>query len=207
MRHLTRALALVAVAAGTIAATPAEDGPAADLVWSLDNSHSVVGFSVKHFFTPVRGQFDDYEAKVNFDPANPEASTVEVRIAVASVNTNNEKRDNHLQTPDFFDAETYPYITFESTAVRQTGESEYLVTGNLTIKDVTREVELPVTLLGVTELNDEMSAAFGGIEQVASFEGATTIERNDFGVGTGSWAATLVVGGEAEIDLALEVNR
>jgi polyisoprenoid-binding protein YceI len=177
------------------------------VAWTLDSSHSVVGFSVKHFFTPVRGQFDDYEAKVNFDPANPEASTVDVRISVASVNTNNEKRDNHLQTADFFDAETYPYITFRSTAVRQTGVAEYVVTGDLTIKDVTREVDLPVTLLGVTELNEEMSAAFGGIEQVASFQGGTTIERNDFGVGTGSWAATLVVGGEVEIDLALEVNR
>ena len=62
--------------------------------------------------------------------------------------------------------------------------------------DVTREVELPVTLLGVTELEGEMSAAFGGIEQVASFQGGTTIERNDYGVGTGSWAATLVVGGD-----------
>lgn len=207
MSHLTKTFPVIATAAATLAATPAKDGPAADLAWNLDNSHSVVGFSVKHFFTPVQGQFDDYEARVNFDPANPGASTVEVRIAVASVNTNNEKRDAHLQTADFFDAETYPYITFRSTQVRQTGDAEYVVIGDLTIKDVTREVELPVTLLGVTELDEDMSAAFGGIEEVASFKGGTTIERNDFGVGTGSWAATLVVGGEVEIDLALEVNR
>jgi polyisoprenoid-binding protein YceI len=207
MKITTRILAVAVLAVATTAATPAKDGPAADVAWTLDASHSVVGFSVKHFFTPVKGQFDDYEAVVSFDPANPEASTVEVKIAVASVNTNNEKRDTHLQTADFFDAETYPYITFKSTSVRAAGDDQYLITGDLTIKDVTREVELPVTLLGVTELDDEMSAMFGGIQTVASFQGGTTVNRNDFGVGTGSWAATLVVGGEVNIDLALEVNR
>ena len=185
----------------------ATGAPSAATTWSVDSAHTEVNFSVKHFFTPVKGQFDDYEAVVSFDPANPEASTVEVKIAVASVNTNNEKRDTHLQTADFFDAETYPYITFKSTSVRAAGDDQYLITGDLTIKDVTREVELPVTLLGVTELDDEMSAMFGGIQTVASFQGGTTVNRNDFGVGTGSWAATLVVGGEVNIDLALEVNR
>ena len=207
MKNMTRMLAVATLAAGTVAATPAKDGPAADVAWTLDASHSVVGFSVKHFFTPVQGQFDDYEAVVNFDPANPEASTVDVKIAVASVNTNNEKRDTHLQTADFFDAETYPYITFKSTSVRAAGDDQYMITGDLTIKDVTREIELPVTLLGVTELDGEMSAMFGGIQKVASFQGGATVNRNDFGVGTGSWAATLVVGGEVNIDLALEVNR
>ena len=207
MKHLTKALAAITLATAIIAATPATDDHAGDLAWRVDTAHTAIGFTVKHFFTPVNGQFDDYEAIVNFDPANPEAATVEVWIAVASVNTNNPKRDRHLQTADFFDTETYPYITFKSTAVRQTGGDNYVITGDLTIKGVTAQVELPVTLLGVMELPAEMSEMMGGVDQVASFEGGLTVERNDFGVGTGSWAATMIVGGDVGITLALEVNR
>ena len=108
---------------------------------------------------------------------------------------------------DFFDAENFPYITFKSTSVREAGLNQYVVVGDLTIRDVTREVELPVTLLGVQELEGEMSQMFGGITQVASFEGGLTINRNDFGVGSGSWAATAVVGGDVNIQLAVETNR
>ena len=192
---------LALVAAGlTVAATV----PALD--WNVDNSHSEVSFSVRHFFTPISGRFDDYQATISFDPANPGASSIGAVIQVASVDTDNTDRDGHLRTPDFFDAETYPEIRFQSTAFRQTGENEYVATGDLTIKDVTRQVELPVTLLGVSEVPAQMDEAWG-FSQVASFEAELTIDRRDFGVGTGSWGETAVIGGDVTISLKVEANR
>jgi polyisoprenoid-binding protein YceI len=203
MKRTATLFSTLILAAGTIAATPAE----APVIWNVDASHTQIEFSVKHFFTPVRGQFTDFEADVNFDPTAPEEATVSIKIPVSSVDTRNERRDTHLQSADFFDAEAYPYITFTSTKVKQSGEGEYRILGDLTIRDVTREVVLPVTLLGVQELEGEMSEMFGGITQVASFTGNLKIDRNDFGVGTGSWAATAVVGGDVNITFNVETNR
>jgi polyisoprenoid-binding protein YceI len=175
--------------------------------WNVDPTHSGVEFSVKHFFTPVRGKFDTYEAELAFDPEQPSESRVSVRIDVTSINTGNEDRDAHLLSGDFFDAESYPWITFESDAVRVAGENELVVSGNLTIKDVTRRVELPVTMQGVKDLPAEMQEMFGGIEQVASFTTGTRIDRSDYGVGVGSWAAALVVGHDVNITISIEANR
>jgi polyisoprenoid-binding protein YceI len=175
--------------------------------WNVDPTHSGVEFSVKHFFTPVRGKFDEYEAELAFDPENPAESRVSVKIDVKSIDTGNEDRDAHLLSADFFDAESYPYITFESDDVRVTGEDELVVTGPLTIKDTSRRIELPVTVQGVKDLPSDMQEMFGGIEQVASFTTSTTIDRSDFGVGVGSWAAALVVGHDVDITIAVEANR
>jgi polyisoprenoid-binding protein YceI len=204
MKRITSLFSILALALVTMAATPTSE---ARVAWNVDSAHTMVGFSVKHFFTPVQGQFDEFDAQVYFDPTDLSSSSVEVTIPVASVNTNNDRRDTHLMSEDFFDAENFPYITFKSTSVREAGLNQYVVVGDLTIRDVTREVELPVTLLGVQELEGEMSQMFGGITQVASFEGGLTINRNDFGVGSGSWAATAVVGGDVNIQLAVETNR
>jgi polyisoprenoid-binding protein YceI len=201
MAYWTRTLTLAAAAAG-IAATPL----AAPLPWEVDVSHTTVGFSVKHFFTPVEGQFDDFEIDLTYDADNPSASAVSARIAVASVNTNNERRDNHLRTPDFFEAEAHPDITFESTSVRDAGSGNLVATGDLTIKGVTRQVEMPIALLGIQDIPAEMQEMLGGAKRVASFEGRLSIDRGDFGVGTGSWAATLVVGATVDISIALEAH-
>ena len=200
MRTTLAALTL-ATTAFTVAAAPA----AAPMPWDIDASHTTVGFSVKHFFTPVTGQFDDFEIDLQYDEVDPTQSTVSARIAVASVNTANERRDGHLQSADFFDAETHPYITFESTSVRETA-SGLVATGDLTIKDITREVELPITLLGIQEIPGEMQEMLGGATKVAGFQAELAIDRGDFEVGTGNWAATLVVGGEVTINLAVEAH-
>ena len=86
-------------------------GPEA-MVWNIDKPHTGVGFEVTHFFTPVRGQFDEFDVELTYDRENPEHSTVRVSIPVASVNTGNEKRNGHLQSEDFFEVATHPYITF-----------------------------------------------------------------------------------------------
>ena len=175
--------------------------------WAVDGAHTEINFSVSHFFTPVTGTFDDFEVRLDYDADYPANSTVAVRIAVASVNTGSPRRDDHLRTPDFFAAEQHPYITFESTSVQVTGDGTMVARGPLTIRGETREIELPITLLGVQPIPPEMREMLGGAEEIASFSAKMTIDRGDYGVGTGSWAATMVVGGDVEIEILLEAHR
>lgn len=185
----------------TMAAAP---GPS---TWKVDAPHTAVTFSVRHFFTPVKGQFDQFEVELAYDQAAPENSTVRVRIPVASLNTSNERRDNHLKSADFFEAETHPYITFVSESVTKVSDTELLVRGALSIKGQERTIDLPVKILGVVDLPPEMQQMFGGVKQVASFEANLRLDRNEFGVGVGSWAATAVVGKDVDITIAVEANR
>lgn len=196
---MTRMMALAAVAAITTAAKP---GPAE--VWDVDARHTEVRFSVNHFFTPVTGKFEQFDAALRYDPESPESSTVNVTIDVASVNTNNERRDNHLQSGDFFEADKHPEIVFRSTSVREVGRNRLVATGPLTIKGVTREIELPIEVLGVQPIPEEMQEMLDGATQVASFRAATTLDRRDFGVGVGDWAATMIVGGDVDVEIVLE---
>ncbi len=184
---------------------PSVDSPAA--AWNVDGNHTEINFTVRHFFTPVTGSFENYEIDLDFDPAYPEKSSVAVKIEVASVDTGIEKRDNHLRTADWFEVEKFPYITFESTSVKRTGETRFLATGTLSIKGVEKEVELPITLLGVKDIPEPMREMLGGVSQVASFQTGAKLDRRDFGVGVGSWAETVIVGADVEIGIALEANR
>lgn len=202
MKALTRTLT-VAAAALTIAATPGT----IPMEWNVDNSHTKVGFSVRHFFTPVEGSFDDFEARLVWDRENPSASEVGAVIQVASVDTENADRDGHLLSGDFFDAERFPEITFESTAVEARGDDMLMVTGDLTIRDVTRQVQMPVRILGVQQIPEEMRGMLGGAVEVASFEAELEIDRRDFGVGSGNFAETAIVGGPVTITIQLEANH
>lgn len=193
--------ATLALTALTLAAGPAP------MEWNVDVPHSGIGFSVKHFFTPVKGQFDDYQIDLVFDRDNPANSSVDVRIDVSSVNTGNERRDAHLLSADFFDAERFPHITFTSEEVRQVTRDEIVVRGPLTIRDQTHIVELPISILGVKDIPEEMQEMLGGVEHVASFETGLSIDRGDYGVGSGSWAAAAVVGHEVGIEIVIEANR
>lgn len=195
---LAGALLLAAVATSAAA----QQGPA----WNVDRSHSAVTFSVRHFFTPVKGQFDQFEAELAFDPAAPENSSVRVTIPVAGINTSNERRDNHLRSADFFEAEKYPNITFVSERVTKVSDTELVLRGPLTIKDKTLTIDLPVTILGVMDM-PEGSRRPGGPTEIAGFEAKLTLDRLDYGVGVGNWAATAVVGKDVEIVIAVEANR
>lgn len=175
--------------------------------WRVDEAHTEVNFSVKHFFTPVTGSFDDYEIDLVYDAANPANSTIEARIAVGSVNTGNELRDDHLRSADFFAADEYPYMTFKSTSVEQAADGQLVARGILSIKGRKREVELAIALLGTKQIPEQMQEMLGGAKEIASFRAATTIDRGDFGVGTGSWVTTLVVGGSVDIEILVEAVR
>jgi polyisoprenoid-binding protein YceI len=204
MNMLIRTSALALIALFSSAAVSPATAPVA---WNVDDAHTEINFTVTHFFTPVTGSFQDFDIDLVFDAEEISNSHVAVKIDVASIDTGKEKRDNHLLSADFFDAEAHPYITFESQDFRAAANGEFVAVGDLTIKGVSREVELPLRVLGVTQIPTEMQEMLGGVTEVVSFAGGTTIDRGDYGVGTGSWAATLVVGGDVDIDIALEANR
>lgn len=203
MRRILMTAAIAASATTMIAATPQEEAPEE---WNVDNSHTEVTFSVRHFFTPVTGKFDDFNVELIYDAEDASNSSVSATIPVASIDTNNGDRDDHLRSDDFFGVSAHPNITFESTAVRRVNETELIATGNLTIKGVTREVQMPITILGVQELEAAMAQQMG-VSKVASFQTTLEINRNDFNVGTGSWAAATVIGRDVTITISLEANQ
>ena len=168
--------------------------------WEVDRAHSAVNFSINHFFTPVDGSFDDYHADIQFDPENLEASHIQVVIPVESVNTRNDRRDNHLKSEDFFNSSEWQNITFSSTSIEQTGNNEFVARGELTIRDVTHSFDLPFELLGVMDHPMQENTKVAGI--TASAE----LNRTDYGVGVGDWAATAVVGDRVNIQINLELT-
>jgi polyisoprenoid-binding protein YceI len=152
--------------------------------YTLDTTHTRLGFSARHaMVTTVRGSFTGFEGTATVDTANPANSKVELGIDVASIETGVADRDGHLKSPDFFDAENFPKISFSSTSVERDG-SEWAVTGDLTIKDVTK----PVTV--VFEETGSAQDPFGNLR--VGFEGSTTINRKDWGL---TWNAALETGG------------
>ncbi|NKB88069.1 MAG: polyisoprenoid-binding protein [Acidobacteria bacterium] len=201
MRKAAAVLSLVVLLALPVAATTFDAIP-----WNIDVPHTEVNFKVRHFFTPVTGTFSDYEIELMFDKEDPTNSSVNAVVQIASVSTGNERRDNHLRTDDWFGAGMYGQMTFESTSVRKTGMNEFVAVGNLTIKETTKQVELPFQLLGIQAIPEQMREMLGGVTQVASFQANLMIDRTEFGVGTGMWAETAVVGSDVEIELLVEAN-
>jgi polyisoprenoid-binding protein YceI len=167
--------------------------------YSIDNAHSEVGFSIRHMvFAKVRGSFTQWTAQFAFDAADPSKSSVEATIDVGSINTREEKRDGHLKSADFFDVAKYPKMTFKSAKVESAGGKHYKVTGNLTIRDVTKPVVLAVEELG-------RGKDPWGNERVA-FGAKATIDRGDFGL---KWnqaleAGGVLVGEKVEIELDIQ---
>jgi polyisoprenoid-binding protein YceI len=181
--------------------------PAPAATWAVDAPHTEVNFSVKHFFTPVNGSFDKWDIDLQYDAENPEESKVTVTIDIASVNTGNEKRDNHLRSGDWFEVETYPTMTFKSTKVEKVGDNKLVAHGTLNIKGHKQKVDLTITHLGTKQIPEQMQEMLGGAKEVASFEASTSIDRNDFEVGVGNWAATMIVGDKIDITIMLEAHR
>jgi len=186
-----------ALAAALAVASPA----LATDAYQLDKSHTTVGFQVRHIFTMLGGKFQDFSGTIQVDRAKPESSSVEFTIQAASINTNEAKRDEHLKSPDFFDVASHPTIAFKSTSVKPAGKDVYEVTGNLTMRGVTKQVTLPVTFLG------EGKDPWGN--EKMGFELATTLNRKDYGI---NWNKTLdqgglLVGDEVKVQISVEANK
>lgn len=153
--------------------------------YTLDVTHSRLGFVARHaMVTKVRGSFTDFTGTAVLDGENPANSHANVTIQVASVDTGNGQRDEHLRTNDFFDAANFPEITFVSTKAESTGDDNYRLTGDLTIKGITKEVAVDFEFTGV--------AADPWGNQRAGFEGKAVINRKDWGV---NFNAALEAGG------------
>jgi polyisoprenoid-binding protein YceI len=143
--------------------------------YTIDPTHSEIGFSVRHaMVTTVRGQFTEYEGALHLDGTEPANSTAEVTIKVASIDTHQAQRDEHLRTGDFFDVASHPEITFRSTAAEFVGDDACRLTGDLTIKGVTRPVAIDFTFNGAAK------DAYGN-ERVG-FEGSVTVDRTEWGL-------------------------
>lgn len=168
--------------------------------WNIDNKHTSISFEVTHFFTPVAGSFKDFEGSLNFDPDNLAGSSAEFTVQIASVETDNEKRNGHLQSEDFFYAKKYPEMKFISTSFTK-DDNNYTLNGNLTIRDITKEISIPVKLLGIGDHPMKKG------KLITAMRAEFSLNRNDYGVGSGSWAATAVVGDEIKISVLLEANR
>ena len=168
--------------------------------WQIDSAHSEIQFTVRHMMiSKVRGRFETFSGTVAYDEANPTNTTVDITIDTNSINTREGQRDGHLRSPDFFNTELYPAITFQSTQVEQTAENKGKLIGNLTIRDVTKEVALDVTFEGKAQ------SPWGTTS--VGFSATTKINRKDFNL---TWNQALETGGvlvgdDVTINIELEL--
>ena len=171
--------------------------------YQIDPSHSAAQFKVRHMMIAnVKGEFDKVTGTVNFDPANPAASSVEASIDVSTISTRDEQRDGHLKSPDFLDVATHPTINFKSKQVTASGSDTFTVLGDLTIHGVTREVNLKVD-----ELTGEAKDPWGNMRRGA--EASTRIHRKDFGMtfNMALEAGGFLVGDEVDIHIDVELVK
>jgi polyisoprenoid-binding protein YceI len=168
--------------------------------WNIDSAHSEVEFTVKHLMVAtVKGRFQKVSGTAEFDETNPAASHVEATIDATSIDTHEANRDGHLRAPDFFDTEKYPTLTFKSTKVEKANDNEYKVTGDLTIKGVTKSVTLDVEYAGQTQNPFSKNTHAG-------FTAKTSINRKDFGL---NWNVALETGGfmvSDKVNINLEIE-
>jgi polyisoprenoid-binding protein YceI len=173
--------------------------PAGD--YKLDPAHSRIGFAVRHLeINWVAGRFKEFEGTVHYDDKDVTRSSVEFTAKVASIDTEVEARDKHLRTADFFEVEKYPTLTFKSTRVERKGKDSFVLHGDLTLKGVTKPVQLPFSIAGAVK--DPWGNTRFGVEA------ETKLNRRDFGINYGNaFAGGLDVGNEVIITLQLEAVK
>jgi polyisoprenoid-binding protein YceI len=166
--------------------------------WEIDALHSTIGFAVKHaMVSTTRGHFAGFTGGATIDAENPEASTAWLEIDATTISTGNEQRDGHLRSPDFWDAENHPKITFKSTSAKLDGD-ELVMTGDLLVRGNSQPVEI------TWEFNGVAKDPYGTTK--AGFEGTSTIKRSDWGL---TWNAALETGGfliADKVKLVLEIE-
>ena len=200
MKHAFRAVAAT-FALALFAAVAA----AAPVTYNLDKAHTEVGFEVRHFFSKVHGRFTDFDGTIVFDEANPKNISVNATAQAKSVTTNNDRRDADLRSSNFFAADSFPGISFKSTSVTPAGKNKYKITGDFTLRGVTRPVTFDGEFLGAAAVG--VGGQAWGTK--AGFAATTVINRQDFGV---KWNKVLDNGGtmvddNVTIELNIEANK
>jgi polyisoprenoid-binding protein YceI len=188
------------LAALILALAPPILGQAPPTAYKVDPDHSNVAFTIRHFVSNVTGRFNDFEGTIRYDKLAPAASGVEFTVRTTSIDTGNNDRDEHLRSPDFFDAQKFPSLTFTSTEVKAKDASTLEVTGDLTLHGVTRRITLPVTVLGTAKVPNG---------EKAGFEILFTLNRKDYGI---TWNRVLDAGGtvlgeDVKITIEVEASR
>lgn len=170
------------------------------VVYKVDSDHSGIGFTVRHFVSNVPGRFKDFDGVIKYDAQNPAASSVSFTVQAASIDTDNGDRDDHLRGPEFFDVAKFPTLTFSSTSVKAVDADTLEVTGDLTMRGVTKKVTLPVEILGVMK---------GPRGEKAGFETTFKLDRKEYGV---NWNRVLdnggaILGDEVKVNISIEADR
>lgn len=182
-----------------VAPLAAQDKPTSGIKsFEVDPVHSALQFKVRHIISMVPGQFRAFSGSVEYDPTAPTSLTARATVQVASIDTGNPKRDEHLKSPDFFDAANHPTLEFRSTKAEAAGEGKIRLTGDLTMRGVTKPITLDMTVLGV-------APGFGGAT-LLGLEGKTTVSRKDFNI---LWNRTLDSGGTVlgdEVELTIQIE-
>ena len=163
--------------------------------YTIDKGHSAVQFSVRHIVSRTHGRFNDFTGRISYDPAHPAKTAASATIQVGSIDTDNEKRDGHLKSADFFDVANHPSIVFKSISADAQGE-QILLSGNLTMHGITKKIELPVEILGVGVHPMNQKKIVGLTTEI-------TLKRSDFGVNSWTDAAN-IVGDEVKVSLTIE---
>jgi len=189
MKHALRPLA--AFLAALAVASPAAALP---VTWKVDPAHTEVGFEVRHFFSKVHGVFHDTQGTIVFDDQDPSAIKVDASARVASVDTGNHNRDADLQSPDFFNAASDSLLSFKSTKVEKVGKTKYKVSGDLTMRGVTKPVVFDAEFLGSSDVSIE-GKSWGA---KAGFSATTVVNRKDYGI---NWNKVLDNGGTMVDDM------
>jgi polyisoprenoid-binding protein YceI len=192
IKHAILILSVILIFSPTHAAAPE---------WDLDFDHTGFYFSINHIYSKVRGHFDKYEGTVIFSPDDLANSRFDFEVEMKSVNTNNSKRDRHLNSADFFDSKKFPTMSFKSRAIKHVQNNQYTVDGTLTIKDVSKELSVPFTYFGKKDF------PFDKKLEVAGFEARMTIDRLAYNVGSGKYVEMGVVGQEVDVLISMEVLR
>jgi polyisoprenoid-binding protein YceI len=169
--------------------------------WKIDPPHANIYFSIHHIYATIQGRFTDFDGLIEFDPANLKESRFDFKVRVDSIDTHEGKRDEHLQTSAFFDADKYPEMTFKSKSISHKTGDRYEVDGVLTIKDVSRDVKVPFTYLGSRQnpLNPKLI--------VAGFEAHMNIDRLAYHVGSGQFYKMGAVGKNVKVLISVEADR
>jgi polyisoprenoid-binding protein YceI len=196
MKKLTLAGAIVAILAGSASLAVAEVTQ-----WKFDPTHSEATFGIRHWFTTVNGRFNTMSGSIAFDDKDWSKSSVEATIETGSIFTNNERRDGHLKSPDFFDAANHPTITFKSTKVTKGAGNDFSVEGDFTMHGVTKKVTLAATFLGSMDVGNGRSKA--------GWTAKTKVNRKDYNL---TWNRTLdngqvMLADDVDITLNIEADK
>ena len=190
-RFFAAALVIPALAAPALAQTAVVSTDPA--VWTIDNTHSGVGFQIRHFVSKVRGKFKDVTGTITASESAWQDGVVDVEIATASISTDNDRRDGHLRSPDFFAADSFPTLRFRSTRIERSGDTAK-IHGTLTMRGVTRPLVLDGTFTGLMR---------SGQGDRIGFEASTTLNRLDYGV---KWNRVAEAGNMLDDDVKIEIT-